>query len=73
MKAAFFNVIEIELFQSHRGAPGLAAGVPCSTFVLMQVETLGVARSLDWKVHMRCANGSRRNAINAPVRLPEAA
>jgi hypothetical protein len=25
----------------------------------MQVETLGVARSLGWKVHMRCANGYR--------------
>jgi hypothetical protein len=23
----------------------------------MEVETLGVARSLGWKVHMRCANG----------------
>jgi hypothetical protein len=31
----------------------------CSTFVLMKVETLGVARSLGWKVHMRCANGYR--------------
>ena len=26
----------------------------------MEVETLGVARSLGWKVHMRCANGYRR-------------
>ena len=26
---------------------------PCSMFVLMEVETLGVARSLGWKVHMR--------------------
>ena len=25
----------------------------------MEVETLGVARSLGWKVHMRCANGYR--------------
>jgi hypothetical protein len=25
----------------------------------MQVETLGVARSLGWLVHMRCANGYR--------------
>jgi hypothetical protein len=24
-------------------------------FVLMEVETLGMARSLRWKVHMRCA------------------
>ena len=30
-----------------------------STFVLMEVETLGVARSLGWKVHMRCADGYR--------------
>jgi hypothetical protein len=25
----------------------------------MEVETLGVARSLSWRVHMRCANGYR--------------
>jgi hypothetical protein len=25
----------------------------------MEIETLGVARSLGWKVHMRCANGYR--------------
>ncbi len=31
----------------------------CSTFVLMEVETLGVARSLAGSVHMRCANGYR--------------
>ena len=31
-----------------------------SMFVLMEVETLGVARSLGWKVHMRCANGYRQ-------------
>jgi hypothetical protein len=30
-----------------------------STFVLMEVETLGVARSRGWKAHMRCANGYR--------------
>jgi hypothetical protein len=29
-------------------------------FVLMEVGTLGVARSLGWKVHMRCANGYRQ-------------
>jgi hypothetical protein len=28
-------------------------------FVLMEVETLGIARGLGWKVHMRCANGYR--------------
>ena len=26
----------------------------------MEVETLGVARSLSWKVQMRCANGYRQ-------------
>ena len=31
----------------------------CSTFVLMEVETLGIARSLGWKVHMRCSDGYR--------------
>ena len=25
----------------------------------MEVETLGVARSLSWRIHMRCANGYR--------------
>src|SRR3984885_14210191 len=38
----------------------LTALAECSTFVLMRVETLGVARSLGWKVHMRCANGYRQ-------------
>jgi hypothetical protein len=43
------------------GAPGgLTAAALCSTFVLMEVETIGVARSLGWKVHMRCANGYRQ-------------
>ena len=47
---------------SCRGSPnsGLDNGSRCSTFVLMEVETLGVARSLGWKVHMRCANGYRQ-------------
>jgi hypothetical protein len=31
----------------------------CSTFVLMEVETLGIARSLGWRVHMRCSGGYR--------------
>ena len=31
-------------------------------FVLMvEVETLGIARSLGWKVHMRCAKGYRES------------
>jgi hypothetical protein len=37
----------------------LTGPIGCSTFVLMEVETLGIARSLGWKVHMRCANGYR--------------
>jgi len=28
----------------------------------MEVETLGVARSLGWKAHMRCANGYRQES-----------
>ena len=39
---------------------GLTTAARCSTFVLMEVQTLGVARSLGWKVHMRCANGYRQ-------------
>jgi hypothetical protein len=27
----------------------------------MEVDTLGVARSLGWKVHMRCAGGYRES------------
>src|ERR1700758_2474508 len=41
------------------GAEGLTGAGQCSTFVLMEVETLGIARSLGWKVHMRCADGYR--------------
>ena len=34
----------------------------CSMFVLMaEVETLGMARSLGWKVHMRCAKDYRES------------
>ena len=29
---------------------------------LKEIETLGMARSLGWKVHMRCANGYRQEA-----------
>ena|ERR1700691_3198253 len=38
---------------------GLTIPAECSSFVLMEVETPGIARSLGWKVHMRCANGYR--------------
>jgi hypothetical protein len=38
---------------------GLDNASRCSTFVLMEVETLGVARSLGWGVHMRCSDGYR--------------
>ena len=41
------------------GEEGLTRADICSTFVLMEVETLGIARSLGWRVHMRCANGYR--------------
>ena len=41
-------------------SPAALIGPPDgSTFVLMEVETPGAARSLGWKVHMRCANGYR--------------
>jgi hypothetical protein len=40
---------------------GLDNAGQCSIFVLMEVETLGVARSLGWKVHMRCADGYRES------------
>jgi hypothetical protein len=43
------------------GIDGLTRASPCSTFVLMEVETLGMARSLGWRVHMRCADGYREN------------
>jgi hypothetical protein len=33
----------------------------CSSFVLMEVDTLGVARSLGWKVQMRCTDGYRES------------
>src|SRR5271157_5673469 len=33
-----------------------------STFILMEVETLGIARSLGWRVHMRCSDGYREGA-----------
>ena len=39
--------------------PPLTRAARCSTFVLMEVETLGIARSLGWRVHMRCSDGYR--------------
>jgi hypothetical protein len=47
---------EIQI-SSPRCAQGLTGPPDCSTFVLVEVETLGIARSLGWKVHMRCAGG----------------
>jgi hypothetical protein len=44
-----------------RDQRGLDNAGRCSIFVLMEVETLGVARSLGWKVHMRCADGYRES------------
>jgi hypothetical protein len=53
------------------GAPGsLTAAVCCFTFVLMEVETIGEARSLGRKVHMRCANGYRQETrVKAVIEL----
>jgi hypothetical protein len=31
----------------------------CSAYVPTEVEALGIARSLAWKVHMRCSDGYR--------------
>jgi hypothetical protein len=40
----------------------------------MEVETLGVARSLGWKLHMRCAGGYREETkVHAALRLSQAA
>ena len=49
--------------QYRRSVPnsGLDNANRCSSFVLMEVETLGVARSLGWKVHMRCTDGYRES------------
>jgi len=55
-----FVFVAIKSQKSLEAPRGLTAGVLCSMFVLMEVETLGVARSLGWKVHMRCANGYRQ-------------
>ncbi len=43
----------------YRPQTGLDNRAVCSLYVLMEVETLGMARSLGWKVHMRCAQGYR--------------
>ena len=33
----------------------------------MEVETLGVARSLGWKVHMRCTDGCEEHQVHAAM------
>jgi hypothetical protein len=50
----------LRLFDLVAPTGSLTGAAKCSTFVLMEVETLGVARSLGWKVHMHCANGYRQ-------------
>jgi hypothetical protein len=46
------------LVETHRANSGSRVNTGnYSTFVLMEVKTLGAARSLGWKVHMRCAHG----------------
>lgn len=39
-----------------------------STFVLIEVETLGMALSLGWKAQMRCADGCREGVKEADRR-----
>jgi hypothetical protein len=46
---------------SRQGEKGLAGASQCSTFVLVEIETLGIARSLGWRVHMRCLDGHRES------------
>ena len=48
-------------FSDTRYAADGSLGAPrwISIFVLLEVDTLGVAPSLGWKVHMRCASGYR--------------
>jgi hypothetical protein len=41
------------------GFAALDRAHPRSLYVLMPVETLGIARSVGWKVHTRCAHGPR--------------
>src|ERR1700685_3902986 len=41
------------------GSRELGKTLRCSLSVCMQVETLGMARSLGWKAYMRCAHGPR--------------
>ena len=53
---------------------GLTTPIVVPPLFLMEVETLGVARSLGWKVHMRCAGGlSAGNQVYAALRLSQAA
>jgi len=54
----FWRMADGELGRN-AGPEGLTEASRCSTFVLMEVETLGIARSLGWKAHMRCADGYR--------------
>ena len=55
-----FDLLRFGCAQIPERSQSLTAPIACSMFVLMEVETLGVARSPGWKVHMRCANGYRR-------------
>src|SRR5208283_1391494 len=48
------------------GKEGLTRAALCSTFVLMEVETLGVARSLGWGMHMRCSDCYRDARTELP-------
>jgi hypothetical protein len=52
------------------GTQDLTGPPECSAFVLMEVETLGVARSLGWKVHQWLSAGI---AVYEALRLSQAA
>ena len=45
--------------RSRAGADDLSRTALRTISVLKEVETLGIARSLGWRVHMRCPDGYR--------------
>jgi hypothetical protein len=55
----WFDLICASSLRRQVRARGLTGSLECSSVVVMEIGTLGVARSLGWKVHMRCANGYR--------------
>jgi hypothetical protein len=51
--------LEVLAGDGDSAARGIDIVDKCSAVVLMQMETLGIARSLGGKMHMRCAYGQR--------------